>query len=116
MLHKTWEFKGKEIKPLAISARNHAINIVAGMSPGPTLMAAVLYCTQCKKSDMMKGLRNPDWFLEQVSAWMDEIKLVPEDYEQLGQVFKELIEHSEKNQAVPVSDPFLLADPDMGNL
>lgn len=114
-LHKTWEFKGEEIRPFAISARNHAINIVTGMSPGPTMFAAVIYCAICKKSEMMKGLRDPDWFLEKVSEWIEKVELGNQDYEELGRIFKELLEHSDKNRAVPSADPNMLPDPIMGN-
>lgn len=113
-LQKTWEFKGVEITPLAIAQKNHAISIVSGMAPGPTMFASVVYSAICKKSDLMKGVRNPDWFLEQVSAWMEKIELGPDDFEELGTIFKELIEHSNANRAVPVRDLDMMEDP-MGN-
>jgi len=109
-----WEFKGVGIPPLAIATRNHAINIVSGMSAGPTMFAAVVYAAIARKSEVMKGLRNPDWFLEQVDKWMTEIELGPDDYEELGTIFKAMIENTEANRAVPVSDPNMMEDP-LGN-
>lgn len=113
-LQKTWEFKGVEILPLAIAQKNHALTIVGGMSAGPTMFAAVLYASICKKSDLMKGLRRQDWFLEQVSAWMEKIELGPDDYEELAKIWTELIEHTTANRAVPVKDFDMMEDP-MGN-
>jgi hypothetical protein len=109
-----WTFKGQEIPALSISRRNHAINIVSGMSAGPTMFAAVVYAATAKKSDLMKGLRNPDWFLEKVSDWMEEVELVPDDYEALGIIFKEMIENTESNRAAPITDPNMMDDP-LGN-
>jgi hypothetical protein len=45
---------------------------------------------------------------------MDAIKLTQDDDEQLGTVFKEIMEHSEANRASPISDPSLMPDP-LGN-
>lgn len=109
-----WEFKGVEIPALSIARRNHAINIVSGMSPGPTMFAAVVFAAIAKKSEVMKGLRNPDWFLEQVSDWMEEVELIPDDYEELGTIFKEMIENADANRAAPISDPNMMPDP-LGN-
>jgi len=110
-----WEFKGIQIHPLAIAARNIAINIVSGMNPGPVMFAAVVYAAIAKRSDLMKGLRNPDWFMELVSAWMEEVGLVPADYEELGTIFRELVENADANRAAPASDPNMMPDPVMGN-
>ena len=109
-----WTFKGVDIPALSIARRNHAINIVSGMSAGPTMFAAIVYAAIAKKSDLMKGLRNPDWFLEKVSDWMEEVELVPDDYEELGKIFKDMIENTESNRAAPITDPNLMPDP-LGN-
>lgn len=109
-----WTFKGCEIPPFAIATRNHAINIVSGMPAGPTMFAAVLFAALTKTSNVMKGLRNPDWFLEKVSEWMESVELGPDDYEELGKIFKELVENSDANRAAPISDPNMMPDP-LGN-
>jgi len=45
---------------------------------------------------------------------MEEIELVPDDYEALGGIFKEMIENTEANRAAPISDPNMMPDP-LGN-
>lgn len=113
-LHKTWEFKGIEIKPLSYGRRANIRSIAMIYPPGPTMFAAAIYGAMCDIKDLNKGLRDPDWFTEKVTSWMDSIKLTQDDDEQLGTVFKEIMEHSEANRAAPISDPSLMPDP-LGN-
>lgn len=113
----TWEFKGIEIKPISYGRKNHIVSIAAGYPPGPTMFAACLYGAICPVGEVIKGLRNVDSFTEKVTEWMETIELGPEDYEELGRIYMAIMEHSGKNQAVPIEndDPSMVADP-LGNL
>jgi len=109
----TWEFKGIEIKPISYGRKNHIVSIAAGYPPGPTMFAACIYGAICPVKELIKGLRNVDWFTEKVSDWMEKIELGQGDYEELGKTYMAIMEHSGKNQAVPVEsdDPNLISDP-----
>jgi hypothetical protein len=112
----TWEFKGIEIKPISYGRKNHLVSIMAGFPPGPTMFATGIYGSICKLSEIIKGLRNVDYFTERVTDWMEEVELCQDDYEELGKVFMSIMEHSGKNQAVPIDqgDPNMIEDP-VGN-
>lgn len=114
-MFQTWEFKGLEIKPLTLGRKNNIVTLIAGLPIGPTMFAMAVYGAICPVPEIIKGLRNPDWFTEKVTEWMESIELDQGDYEQLGTIFKELIENSGKNRAVPVTDPNMLPDPELGN-
>lgn len=114
-MFQTWEFKGIEIKPLTLGRKNNIVTLIAGLPIGPTMFAMAVYGAICPVPEIIKGLRNPDWFTEKVTEWMESIELDQGDYEQLGTIFKELIENSGKNRAVPVTDPNMLPDPELGN-
>lgn len=113
-LHKTWEFKGIEIQPLSYGRRANIRSIALMYPPGPTMFAAAIYGAVCDIKELTKGLRDHDWFTEKVTAWMDKIELTDDDDDDLGRIFKELMDHSESNKARPVSDPNLMPDP-LGN-
>jgi hypothetical protein len=80
------------------------------------MFAMGLYGFICPVGDIIKSLRNLDWFSERVTEWMEEIKLDQPDYPELGRIFQEVMENAGANRAVPVSDPSMMADPStMGN-
>lgn len=113
----TWEFKGVEIKPISYGRKNHIVSIAAGYPAGPTMFACCLYGAICPLKEITKGLRNVDFFTGKVTDWMEEIELGPDDYEDLGRIYMAIMEHSGKNQAVPIDndDPSTMEDP-LGNL
>jgi hypothetical protein len=113
----TWEFKGIEIKPISYARKNHIVSIASGYPPGPTMFATCIYGAICPIGEIIKGLRNVDSFTERVTTWMDEIELEQDDYEELGRIYMAIMEHSGKNQAVPIEsdDLSMTADP-VGNL
>lgn len=113
-MFQTWEFKGVEIKPLSIGRKNNLITLARSVPAGPTMFAMVLYGATCKPSEIIRGLRDPDWFIEKVTEWMEKIEMDQDDYEELGRIFNELIASTNKNRAVPVSDPDMMPDP-LGN-
>ena len=113
-LHKTWEFKGIEIKPISYGRRANIRSIALGYPPGPTMFAAAVYGAICELPELTKGLRDPDWFTGRVTEWMDSVKMTMDDDKELGRVFREIMDHSESNKAVPISDPTMMPDP-LGN-
>ena len=113
-LHKTWEFKGIEINPLSYGRRANIRSLIMGYPPSPTMFAAAIFGATCEIKTLTKGLRDPDWFTEQVTEWMEKIKLTTDDDAELGRIFRELLDNTEANRAVPITDPSMMADP-VGN-
>lgn len=114
-LHKTWEFKGIEIKPLSRSRKFHLSKLVDFSKISPWDIAVLIYALYCDQPDLMKGLRNPEWFDGKVSEWIESSKLEMEDFnEDSLSIIREVMEHSEENKAKPVADPNMIEDP-MGN-
>ena len=114
-LHKTGEYKGLEIQPLSYGRRANIRSLIMGYPVGPTMFAAAIYGATCDLKELTKGLRDPDFFTDKVTAWMDDIELTMADDIDLGTIFKEMFDNSEENRAVPVSDPNMMNDPTMGN-
>ena len=114
-LHKTWEFKGIEIKPLSRARKFHLSKLVDFARITPWDLAALIYGLICPQSEISKALRKPEWFDETVSRWIEKEKLEIADFGQEAQtVIQEIMEHSEANKAKPVSDPDMMEDP-LGN-
>jgi hypothetical protein len=114
-LHKTWEFKGMEIKPLARARKFHLSKLVDFTKISPWDIAVLLYALSCDQSVLMKGLRNTEWFDGKVSDWIETNNLEMTDFnEDTLSIIKEVMEHSDANKARPISDPNMMEDP-MGN-
>jgi hypothetical protein len=114
-LHKTWEFKGMEIKPLARARKFHLSKLVDFTKISPWDIAVLIYALSCEQSALMKGLRNPEWFDGKVSEWIEEKQLDMSDFnEETLATIKEVMEHSDTNKARPIADPNMMEDP-LGN-
>jgi hypothetical protein len=114
-LHKTWEFKGIEIKPLPRARRFHLTKLVDFSKVSPWDIAVLIFALSCDQAELMKGLRNPEWFDGKVSEWIESAKLEMEDFnEESLAIIREVMEHSEENKAKPIADPNMMEDP-MGN-
>ena len=114
-LHKTWEFKGMEIKPLSRARKFHLSKLVDFSKITPWDIAVLICALTCEDSKLMKGLRNPEYFDSHVSAWIEENKMDMADFDESAlSVIREVMEHSDSNRAVPISDPTMMPDP-MGN-
>ena len=63
----------------------------------------------------MRGLRDQAWFDLEVTEWIDLQGFEMADFDETAMnVIKEVMEHSDSNKAVPISDPTMMPDP-MGN-
>jgi len=114
-LHKTWEFKGIEIKPLSRARKFHLSKIVDFQKITPWDLCVLTYGLICPPSEIAKALRRPDWFDDTVSKWIEKEKLEVEDFgEEVQAIIKEVMEHSDSNRVKPVTDLNMLPDP-MGN-
>ena len=114
-LHKTWEFKGIEIKPLARARKFHLSKLVDFSKITPWDIAVLIYGLICQQSALMKGLRNPEWFDAEVNKWIESEKLEMDDLnEDALEIIKEVMDHSESNKARPIADPNMMEDP-LGN-
>jgi hypothetical protein len=114
-LHKTWEFKGIEIKPLARARKFHLSKLVDFSKVSPWDIVVLIFGLTCQESVIMKGLRNPEWFDVEVNRWIEKEKLEMSDFDEATlEIIKEVMEHSEMNKAKPISDPSMMEDP-MGN-
>jgi len=114
-LHKTWEFKGIELKPLSRARKFHLSKLVDFSKISPWDIAVLIFALQCEQSELMKGLRNPEWFDGKVSAWIEKQELEMSDFnEETLSIIQEVMEHSETNKARPVADPNMMEDP-LGN-
>jgi len=114
-LHKTWEFKGTEIKPLSRARKFHLSKLVDFTQISPWDIAVLIYALSCDQSDLIKALRNPAWFDRKVSDWIESSKLDMADFnEESLAIIREVMEHSEENRARPIADPNMMEDP-LGN-
>jgi hypothetical protein len=114
-LHKTWEFKGTEIKPLSRARKFHLSKLVDFTKISPWDIAVLIFALSCDQSTLMKGLRNPEWFDQKVSEWIEKKKLDMADFnEESLTIIREVMEHSDENKAKPVADPNMMEDP-LGN-
>ena len=116
----TWEFKGVEIKPLSLVQKAHITSLLSSSfingSFGPSEVALFLYACICPEAELRKGKRNPAWFDEQVDVWIEKVQFNhSEDFGNGAELMKEILNHSEKNQAEPIVDNDMLKDPDSGN-
>lgn len=114
-LHQTWEFKGLQIKPLSYSRKFHISKLVDFSKITPWDIAVLIFLMTCDEKTIIKGLRDIEFVDLQVTAWMDRDSLTLEDFggDTLATI-KEVMEHSDSNKAVPVSDPNMMPDP-LGN-
>lgn len=114
-LHKTWEYRGIEIKPLSRARKFHLSKMVDFSKISPWDIAVLLFALTCKESVIMKGLRNQEYFDKEVSTWIEKENIDLSDLdESVLNLIREIMEHSESNRAVPVADPNMMEDP-MGN-
>lgn len=111
-LHKTWEYKGIEIKPLTRARKFHLSKMVDFSNISPWDIALLLFALTCKEKTLIKGLRNQEYFDEEVSKWIDKEELeMAELDESVMELIKEIMEHSDMNKAVPVKDENMMEDP-----
>jgi len=114
-MHKTWEFKGIEINPLSRARKFHLSKIVDFSKLTPWDLAVLIYGLICNQSEIVKALRNPQWFDDAVTKWIEKEKLEISDFgEEAQTVLKEVMEHSDTNKAKPIADLTMMEDP-MGN-
>jgi len=114
-LHKTWEFKGIEIKPLSRARKFHLSKLVDFTRVSPWDVSTLMYGLICPQSEIMKALRKPEWFDETVTRWIEKEKLdIPDFGEDAHKIIQEVMEHSDANKAKPVADPNMMEDP-LGN-
>lgn len=114
-LHKTWEFKGIEIKPLSRARKFHLSKIVDLSRVTPWDVATLIYGLICPQSEITKALRKPEWFDATVTKWLEKEGLdIPDFGKDAQTIIEEIMEHSEANKAKPVSDPNMMEDP-LGN-
>jgi len=111
-LHKTWEFKGTEIKPLSRARKFHLSKLVDFTKLTPWDVAVLIYALTCEESTLIKALRDPDGFNAKVSEWIDGSKLEMADFnDETLTIIREVMENSDENRAVPITDPNMLEDP-----
>ncbi len=114
-LHKTWEFKGIEIKPLSKARKFHLSKLVDFEKISPWDVVTLVYGLTCHESMLMRGLRDQAWFDLEVSDWIESNAFEISDFGQHAlDVIKEVMEHSEANKAAPIADPNMMPDP-LGN-
>jgi len=114
-LHKTWEYKGIEIKPLSRARKFHLSKMVDFSNVTPWDIAVLLYALTCKEDILIRGLRNQTFFDDHVTKWIEKENIEFADLdESVMELIKEVFEHSETNRAVPIKDESMLEDP-MGN-
>lgn len=114
-LHKTWEYKGIEIKPLTRARKFHLSKMVDFSNISPWDIALLLFALTCKEQILIRGLRNQEFFDGEVSKWIDKEKIDFTDLdESVMELIKEIMEHSDSNKAVPIKDESMMEDP-MGN-
>lgn len=114
-LHKTWEFKGIEIKPISRARKFHLSKLVDFSKITPWDIAVLIFALSCHESVLMKGIRKPESFDLEVNAWIESAQLDMADFDEgtLG-IIREVMEHSDSNRAKPIDDPNMMPDP-MGN-
>ena len=111
-LHKTWEYKGIEIKPLSRARKFHLSKMVDFKNITPWDIALLLFALTCKEQVLIKGLRNQIFFDEEVSEWIDKEEIEFSDLdESVMDIIKEVMEHSDQNRAVPIKDESMMEDP-----
>jgi len=114
-LHKTWEYRGIEIKPLSRARKFHLSKMVDFSNVSPWDIAVLLFALTCKEDTLIRGLRNQVFFDGEVSRWIENEKIDFTDLdESVMTIIKEVMEHSDMNRAVPVKDENMMEDP-MGN-
>ncbi len=113
-LDKTWEFKGKEILPLSLTRKAHILSLLNLDAFGITDAAAFIFGCTCPADVLRKGRRKPDDFDKRVEEWIEEVGFDSDDYAEAARLFKEILEYSNSNKAIPISDPSLEPDP-VGN-
>ncbi len=114
-LHKTWEFKGIEIKPVSRARKFHLSKLVDFSKITPWDIVVLVFALTCKDTVLMRGLRDQAWFDQEVSEWIEENEFTMANFDESALlVIKEVMEHSDSNKAVPISDPNMMADP-LGN-
>ena len=114
-LHKTWEFKGITINPLSRARKFHLSKLVDFSKISPWDIVVLIFALTCDEKTLMAGLRNQERFDKQVSEWIEKENLELSDFDDSTlDLIKEVLEHSESNKAVPVSDPTMMPDP-LGN-
>ena len=114
-LYKTWEFQGREIKPLTNARKFHLTKLVDFTKITPWDIAVVIYALICDPQFLTKGLRDLDSFNEQVTKWIDDENIAMGDFnESTLATIKEVMDHSDSNKASAIVDPTMAPDP-MGN-
>lgn len=113
-MDQTWEFKGIEILAPSYSRKSNIISLLNSSNFGPTDAATFLFGCICPEAELRKGRRKPEDFDAEVAKWMDKIKYGPSDYAAAAELFSAIMQHSNSNRAVPISDPSLEPDP-LGN-
>jgi len=114
-LHKTWEFKGIEIKPLSKARKFHLSKLVDFAKISPWDIVVLVFALTCEEPTLMRGLRDQAWFDLEVSEWIEKNAFEIADFGgDALTVIKEVMEHSDSNKAVPIADPNMMPDP-LGN-
>lgn len=114
-MYKTWEYRGIEIKPLSRARKFHLSKLVDFQKISPWDIAVLLFALTCKKSVMLRGLRDQAFFDAEVSEWIDKEEIDVADLDDsVMNLIKEIMEHSDSNRAAPIQDPSMMPDP-MGN-
>lgn len=115
-LYKTWEFLGLEIKPLTNARKFHLTKLVDFTKITPWDIAVLIHALVCDEKTLIKALRNAEFFDEQVSKWINDGKIDMSHFnEESLSMIKEIMEHSDTNKVIPITDPSMTPDPVMGN-
>ena len=114
-MFQTWEFKGIEIKPLSYARKFKASKLVDFSKVTPWDMAVLTFALVCDELTLSKGTRDPSWFDEKVSEWINKNKITMEDFNESAMAtIKSVMENSDANKAIPITDPSMMPDP-LGN-
>jgi hypothetical protein len=114
-LYKTWEFQGIEIKPLSNARKFHLTKLVDFSKITPWDIAVLVYALICDSKILTRGLRDLDYFNEEVTKWIDSTNLAMGDFdEKTLEMIKEVLAHSDSNKVSAITDPSMAPDP-MGN-
>jgi len=114
-LYKTWEFQGIEIKPLSNARKFHLTKLVDFSKITPWDIAVLVHALICDPKNLTRGLRDLDFFNEEVSKWINSTSLSMGDFdEKTLEMIKDVLAHSDTNKASAIVDPTMAPDP-MGN-
>ncbi len=114
-LLKTFEFKGNALHPFTEGRKILLLSLMTDEDiPKLVRMYASIFALACDEKTAKAAFCNQGKFIQAAMEWGAE-NIDKEDYEEIGNLIKSVVEHSDSTKAEPIEDPNLLPDPTSPN-